>query len=189
MFYNINDMTLIVQFEEVSTLNLPIESMASSMDSMGTSCSGTIITRDRYSVSQTTDNQDSIFVYEDGTGETTEISRNTATLESSGESSSLVLGGLYSDSTGFKTIQDVITMTPDDSIIKSIDGSTVSGLTIDGSISWDKNECALYLSADKIFRFKYNPASGDDPAMFALESLNQAETAYIPKFEIHNYKS
>lgn len=182
-------MTLIVQFEEVAILDLPIESVASVMDSLGTSVSGTIITKDRFAVSQTTENTDSIFVYEEGNDESTEISRNTAVLESSGQSSSLVLGGLYSDTSGFKTIQDIVTLKPELSILKSINGTDVSGLTIDGSLSWDKSDRALYLSSDKIFRFKYTPQNGNNPPTFALEALNQAETAYIPKFEIHNYKS
>ena len=177
-------MTLTILFEQVELISLPLESIAPLMDTMGTSCSGTIITRDRFAVSQTVDNQDSAFVYDSVLDETTEISRDTATLESSGDSSTLVLGGLYSDPSGVKTIQDIITMAPDASVIRSIELNDVASVTIDGSISWNKDECALYLSSDRIFRFKYNPSDGTDPSRLSLESLNQSETAYIPKFEI-----
>lgn len=177
-------MTLTIKFEQVVLLSLPLESIATSMDSMGTSCSGTIITRDRFAVSQTTDNQDSTFVYDDTLDETTEISRDTATLESSGQSSTLVLGGLYSDPSGVKTIQDIITLTPDSSVLRSIELNDVASVTIDGSISWNKDECALYMSEDKIFRFKYNASDGTNPSRLSLESLNIAGTTYIPKFEI-----
>ena len=177
-------MTLTIKFEQVELLSLPLESIATSMESMGTSCSGTIITRDRFAVSQTVDNHDSTFVYDDTLGETTEISRDTATLESSGESSTLVLGGLYADPSGVKTIQDIITLKPDSSVLRSIELNDVASVTIDGSISWNKDECALYMSEDKIFRFKYNPNDGVNPSRLSLESLNIAETAYIPKFEI-----
>jgi hypothetical protein len=177
-------MTLTIRFEKVELISLPLQSIAPTMASLGTSCSGTIITRDIYAVSDTLDNQDSAYVYDSLLEETTEISRDTATLESSGSSSTLKLSGLHSDISGTKTIQDIITMTPYAAVLNSIEENEVASVTIDGSMSWNKDECALYLSSDKIFRFKYNSSNGTDPSRLSLESLNQEGTIYIPKFEI-----
>jgi len=177
-------MTLVVLFEKVELLSLPLETIAQSMDSLGTMCSGTVVTGDRYSVSQTIDNQGSVFVHDSIANSTTEISRDTAVLETTGNSSSLSLGGLYANSSGVKTIQDVIQMTPESSVVTSINGSIVSSITIDGSISWNKDDCCLYLSENRVFRFKYNPGTDTELPRLSLEALNQAGTSYIPKFEV-----
>lgn len=177
-------MTLVVLFENVDLLSLPMESIARSMDSMGPMCSGTLVTGDRFAVSQTMDNQGSVFVHDSTANDTTEISRDTAVLETTGESSSLSLGGLYSDGSGVKTIQDVIHMTPTSSVLTSITDSSVSSITIDGSISWNKDDCCLYMAEDKVFRFKYNVGTTTEASRLSLEALNQAGTAYIPKFEV-----
>ena len=177
-------MTLIVQFEKVELLSLPLESMVDSVETMGTTCSGTLVTGDRFTVSQTGDNYESVYVYDETGEDSTEISRDTTTLDSTGVSSSLILSGLYSDTSGIKTIQDVIHMEPERSVLTSIDETSVSSVTIDGSISWDKNDCCLYMASDKIFRFKYNPGTETQSPRLSLEALNQAGTSYVPKFEI-----
>lgn len=177
-------MTLVVLFEKVQLLSLPMESMAHNMDSMGATCSGTLVTGDRYTVSQTIDNRGSVFVHDSTDNDTTEISRDTAVLESSGDTSSLSLGGLYSDGSGVKTIQDVIHMTPDRSVLTSIADSSVASIIIDGSISWNKDDCCLYMAEDKVFRFKYNSGSDLEPPRLSLEALDQAGATYIPKFEV-----
>jgi len=177
-------MTLVVLFEKVELLSLPLETIAQNMDSMGTMCSGTVVTGDRYSVSQTIDNQGSVFVHDPNENSTTEISRDKALLETTGESSSLSLGGLYTNNSGVKTIQDIIQMTPESSVVTSINGTAVSSITIDGSISWNRDDCCLYLSENRIFRFKYNPGTDTESPRLSLEALNQAGTSYIPKFEV-----
>ena len=182
-------MTLVVLFENVNLLSLPLESLAHDMDSMGTMCSGTLVTGDRFCVSQSLDNQGSVFVHNPADNSTTEISRDTAVLETNGGSSSLSLGGLYSNASGFKTIQDVIHLTPDNSVINSISDNAVSSITIDGSISWNKDDCCLYLSEDKVFRFKYNEGTDTQPPRLSLEALDQSGSSYIPKFEIERNSS
>ena len=177
-------MTLVALFEKVELLSLPMESIAHSMETMGTMCSGTLVTGDRYTVSQTADNQGSVFVHDSLSNDTTEISRDTASLGNTGETSSLSLGGLYSDGSGVKTIQDVIHMTPESSVLTSITDTAVSSITIDGSISWNKDDCCLYMAEDKVFRFKYNPGTSTEAPRLSLEALDQAGTSYIPKFEV-----
>lgn len=175
-------MTLVVLFEKVELLSLPLESFKESVDNMGPMLSGTLVTGDRFTVSQSVDNQGSVFVHDPLSDDTTEISRETSKLETTGESSSLLLGGLYSDTSGVKTIQDVIKMSAESTVLTSISDTAVSSVTIDGSISWNKNDCCLYMSEDKIFRFKYN--NDTDTPRLSLEALNQSGTAYIPKFEV-----
>jgi hypothetical protein len=177
-------MTLVALFEKVDLLSLPIESLAHGMDSMGTVCSGTLVTGDRFTVSQNLDNQESVFVHDSVDNETTEISRDTAVLETTGGASSLSLGGLYSDTSGVKTIQDIIHMTPESSVLTSIEDSSVSSIVIDGSISWNRDDCCLYMAEDRVFRFKYNAGTSTEPPRLSLEALNQAGDSYIPKFEV-----
>lgn len=177
-------MTLVVLFEKVDLLSLPMASIAESMESMGPMCSGTLVTGDRFAVSHTSGNQGSVFIHDSNEDDTVEISRDTSTLENTGETSSLVLGGLYSDSSGVRTIQDVVQMTPEKSVLTSITESSVSSITIDGSISWNKDDCCLYLSEDKVFRFRYNPGTNTDAPRLSLEALNQSGTEYTPKFEV-----
>lgn len=177
-------MTLVVLFEKVDLLSLPLASVAEGMSTMGSTCSGTLVTGDRFTVSHDSDNQGSVFIHDPVDDDTVEISRDTAVLETTGETSSLSMGSLYSDVSGIKTIQDVVHMTPEKAILTSISDTTVSSITIDGSISWNKNENSLYLSEDQIFRFRYNPGTNTEPPRLSLEALNQSGTAYIPKFEI-----
>ncbi len=180
-------MTLVVLFEKVDLLSLPMASVAESMESMGPVCSGTLVTGDRFAVSHTPGNQGSVFVHDSNTGDTVEISRDTSILETTGDTSSLVLGGLYSDDSGVRTIQDVVKMTPEKSVLTSITNSSVASITIDGSISWNKDDCCLYLSEDKVFRFRYNPGTNTDAPRLSLEALDQSGTGYIPKFEVEKY--
>lgn len=177
-------MTLVVLFEKVDLLSLPMASVAESMRTMGSMCSGTLVTGDRFTVSHDTDNQGSVFIHDPVENDTIEISRDTAVLEATGESSSFSLGSLYADVSGVKTIQDVVHMTPEKTVMSSISETSVSSITIDGSISWNKDDCCLYLSEDQIFRFKYNPGTNTEPPRLSLEALNQSGTAYIPKFEV-----
>lgn len=177
-------MTLVILFEKVDLLSLPMESIAESMESMGPMCSGTLVTGDRFTVAHTSGNQGSVFVHDPNEDDTIEISRDTSTLDTTGDTSSMVLGGLYSDISGVRTMQDVIKMTPESSVVTSITNSAVSSITIDGSISWNKDDCCLYLSEDKVFRFKYNSGTDTDSPRLSLEALNQSGTDYIPKFEV-----
>lgn len=177
-------MTLVALFERVELLSLPVEALAHGVDAMGTTCSGTLVTGDRFTVSQSSGNRESVFVHDPIGDATTEISRDTAALETAGGPSSLSLGGLYTDGSGVKTIQGVMSLAPDRSVLAAIEGSSVSSTTIDGSISWDRDDCCLYMSEDKVFRFRYNAGTPTTPPRLSLEALDQSGSAYVPKFEV-----
>ena len=175
-------MPLIATFENVEFTETPQANYVSNVSTLGYVCTGTMVSGNRYSIGSSTTNYDASFILDSGV--TTEITRESVSLEEDGTSANMDMSVLHEDSSGIKSIENVISSNPSETILKSKLGSYTINATIDGSISWNTNDCALYLSSDKIFRFKYSAATESSPAKLSLEALNSNETEYISKMDI-----
>ena len=130
------------------------------------------------------DINNSTYVYDSTLNETTEIAREVVSMESSGESSTITHAVLNEGLSG-KTIQNVLSSNPSSTIITSVDNtsSTTCNATLDGSISWDTSDASLYLSSDKLFRFRYIVTDGSEPSRLVLEGYSDTLSDYLPKAE------
>lgn len=126
------------------------------------------------------------YVYNELDGDTTEICRDEVSMDVVENSALMTFGVLHEAETetgGVKTIQPIISTRSTATILTSLDSTDVYNLTLDGSISWDRDEACLYLSSNKAFRFRYIESNGVDPSRLALEGLNDATGEYHPKVE------
>lgn len=147
----------------------------------GVAC-GTIVHHNKDQVSSGSTQSNSSFVYDSNSQRTTEVSRTETVLQAPGESH-VELGTLVTVG-GEKAMKAVITTSPTSTVMSSLQGGLAANLTIDGSISWDRDESCLYLSANRAFRFRYMESDGVMPSMLVLEGLNPVTLDYVPKFEI-----
>lgn len=160
----------------------PSESLAPIIENLSTISSGFLMHKDSYNVSSGMTNSNSCYVYDSSNNSTSEIYRESVTMRTGGESAYASLGVLLDDA-GIKTIQPVITTCPESTVFTSIGGGRVCNLTLDGSISWDRDDACLYLSANKAFRFRYVEADQINPSRLVLEGYNDSSTEYVAKIE------
>lgn len=153
------------------------------LDNMSSVACGTVFHNNKSQVSTGSTQSNSSFVYDTQSQETTEVSRNDAVLGDDGQSAHIEMGNLVTVN-GERGIQGVIKSDATSTTLSSLQGGLTARLTIDGSLSWDRDECCLYLSANKAFRFKYIESDGIKPSMLVLEGLNPTTLQYMPKFEI-----
>ena len=153
-----------------------------SLEHLSVVACGSIIHNDKNQVGLGSTQSNSTFVYDAPGQTTTEVSRNDVVLDPSGDSASVTLGTLVTAGGG-QSMKEVIKSSPTSTIISSLQGTSVSNLSIDGSISWDRDESCLYLSANKAFRFKYIESDGVSPSMLVLEGLSATTLEYMPKVE------
>ncbi|CAM9133845.1 unnamed protein product, partial [Ectocarpus sp. 8 AP-2014] len=144
---------------------------------------GTIVHNDKTQVASGNTQSNSRFVYDQQSQDTTEVSRNATVLDASGQSAHVELSTLVTVD-GERSMQPVIKSSPTSTTFSSLRGGLVANLTIDGSISWDRDESCLYFAANRAFRFKYIESNGISPSMLVLEGLNPTTLQYTPKFEI-----
>lgn len=153
------------------------------LDNLSPVACGTIFHNNTSQVAAGSTQSNSSFVYDALTHETTEVSRNDAVLDDDGQSAHVEMGNLVTVN-GEKGVQGVVRSDPMSTTLSSLQEGLTARLTIDGSLSWDRDECCLYLSANKAFRFKYIESNGISPSMLVLEGLNNTTLKYLPKFEI-----
>lgn len=118
---------------------------------------------------------------------TTEVCRDQVCLsveENTGEMSFGVLHEVNTEESGLvKTIQPVVHTTTERTTLTSVDSVDVCRLTFDGSISWNKNEACLYLSSNRVFRFRFIESDGISPSRLAIQGLNEETGEYTSKVE------
>lgn len=153
------------------------------LDNMSSVACGTLIHNNKSQVSMGSIQSNSSFVYDTQSQATTEVSRNDAVLDEKGQSARVGMSNLVTVN-GERGIQTVINSDATSTILSSLRGGLTARLTVDGSLSWDRDECCLYLSANKAFRFKYIESDGIRPSMLVLEGLNPITLQYAPKLEI-----
>jgi len=170
-------------------MSTPVEPPHSSIVALSSNlapiCAGTIIHRNKNQITSGSEINNSTYVHDTGLNTSTEIAREVVTMDTAGTTSTISLGVLNEDSTPEQTIQPVVVSTPSSTTVTSVDNSTpsVCNLTLDGSISWDKDDACLYLSANKVFRFRYIVTDGIEPSRLALEGYSDTFLTYLPKAE------
>jgi len=170
-------------------MSTPVEPPHSSIVSISSNlapiCAGTIVHRNKNQITSGSEINNSTYVHDTDLNVSTEIAREVVTMDISGTTSTISMGVLNEDSISEQTIQPVITSTPLSTVITSTDNSTpsVCNLTLDGSISWDKDDACLYLSANKVFRFRYIVTDGVEPSRLSLEGYSDTLLVYLPKAE------
>ena len=162
--------------------NLAYPSLVEVVDNLTSVSSGRIVHNDINHVTTGQEVCNSSFIHDDSDGTSLEIQRDSIIMDPSGESSSMYLGVLH-ETDSIKTIQNVVTTSSEKTVITSLDYSSVYNLTLDGSISWDSDTSALYLSANKNFRFRFADSDGINPSRLVLEGLNDFNGLYDPKVE------
>lgn len=163
-------------------ISLSYPSLVQQSDKLTSVSCGRVVHNNTCHVTQGQKVYTSSFVHDDSDGMSTEITRDEVVMDSSGTSSSMYLGVLQEFSS-VQTMQPIVTTNPETTMITSLDSSSVYNLTLDGSISWDKDSSCLYLSANKAFRFRYIESDGVLPSRLVLEGLNETTDSYDPKVE------
>lgn len=153
-----------------------------SLDNLSGVACGTIVHHNKNQVSPGSTQSNSSFVYDSPNQRTTEVSRNDAVLQAPGQSY-VELGTLVTVA-GEQNMKPIVTSSAASTVLSSLQDGLASNMTIDGSISWDRDESCLYLSANKAFRFRYIESDGVMPSMLVLEGLNPTTLGYVAKFEI-----
>ncbi|ACH46838.1 unknown [Feldmannia species virus] len=124
----------------------------------------------------------SSFSYDEESGEAREVSRDDVIVDSSSGSVSFRSSVRSKNS----TMQPVLISASSQSCVKSsTDNELFTTLTLDGGISWDSSTACLYLSADKLFRFRFAESDGVNPSRLILEALGSENGGgtYLPKAE------
>lgn len=170
-------------------MSTPVEPPYSSIVVLSTSlapvCAGTIVHRNKNQVTSGSEIYNSTYVHDSVTDVSTEIAREVVSMDPSGSTSTMTMGVLNEATGPVQTLQPVVTTSPSSTILTSVDNvsPSVCNLTLDGSISWDKDDACLYLSSNKVFRFRYIVTDGTNPSRLALEGYSDSLSTYLPKAE------
>lgn len=131
----------------------------------------------------TTYGKNSFYVYDPTAGTTKEVSRISHGMDDAGETGSVSVDLLYTDSVGGESIANTILTQPSSTTITSRDDTEVISATFSSEgLFFDSNNGNIYFGADKDFRIHYEEASGLDPAMLQIQSLDG--TDYFTRFLI-----
>ena len=131
----------------------------------------------------TTYGKNSFFVYDPTAGTTKEVSRISHGLDDAGETGSVSIDLLYTDSLAVESIVNTFTTKPSSTTITSRDDvETISATFDSGGLSFDSDSGAIYFGAGKEFRIQYTDAIGLDPSMLKIESISG--TDYLTRFLI-----
>lgn len=134
-------------------------------------------------VDDTTYGKNSFFVYNSSDGTTTECTRFSHGLNAAGDTGSVTVGLLYTDSDSNTSIVNAFTTTPSCTTITSRDDTeTVTATFNSAGLSFDSDNGNIYFGADKDFRIHFAEESGLDPAMLQIQSLSNSE--YVTRFLI-----
>jgi len=163
----------------------PYSTLVSLSSNLAPVCAGTIIHRNKSQVTSGSEINNSTYIHDVTLDTSTEIARDVVKMDTSGSTSTISLGVLNEDSTPEQTIQPIVQSAPSSTTVTSVDNTTpsVCNLTLDGSISWDKDSACLYLSSNKVFRFRYIVTDGTEPSRLALEGYSDSLLTYLPKAE------
>lgn len=102
-------------------------------------------------------------------------------MSDSGDTGSIAIELLYTDSSNNETIISTLTTDPSSTTITSRDDSeTITATTNTSGLSFDSDSGAIYFGANKMFRIQYQEISGLDPTMLSIQSLSG--TDYITRF-------
>lgn len=153
-----------------------------SVDNLAVVACANIVHNDKNQVSIDQVQSNHAFVHESVGGKTTEIVREEVAMDASGGAAEATLGVLVTVA-GEQSMKQVVKAAAAATIVSSVQGTSVANMSIDGSISWDRDESCLYLSANKAFRFRFSESDGVSPSMLVLEGLNASTLEYAPKVE------
>jgi len=128
----------------------------------------------------------SFFVY-DGTSSTTEIARKSYALSADGATSTMSVGVLRTDDAAEKSMEPVLQTTVEKTLINCFSGTesnaSITTTTLDGSLSWDRDNASLYFGASKKFRISYKASDLSNPAKLAIQALNSTSGLYETRAE------
>jgi hypothetical protein len=166
--------------------SLPHPSLVKYTKSLSSACCGRIVHSNTNLIApgKEEDATKASYVYNVEDDHTTEICRDEVKMDPVQNSASMTLGVLHeAEPGGTKTIQPIISTTSAATTLTSLDSTGVYNLTLDGSVSWDRDEACLYMSSNKAFRFRYVESDGVSPSRLALEGLSNDTGEYRPKVE------
>lgn len=147
-----------------------------------------LIMRSSYQVTEkvdgdTTYGKNSFFVYDPTANTTKEVSRISHGLDDAGSSGSVDVKLLYTDSAGSESFVNTLVSQASSTTITARDETEEISATFNsGGLSFDSDNGNIYFGADKDFRIHYAEASGLDPAMLQIQSLDG--TDYYTRFLI-----
>ncbi len=167
-----------------SERDLSHPSLVQSMEYLSVVSSGSIVHNDKNQVSLGQTQTNSTYVHDTSDDTTLEISRDDVILDTSGDNAKANMGVLVSVN-GEQNMKTVLSSDANSTVMSSIEGTLISNFTLDGDISWDRDESCLYLSANKAFRFRFHESDGIIPSRLTLEGLNETTLEYMPKVEFH----
>jgi hypothetical protein len=127
----------------------------------------------------------SFFAYDEVSADTTETVRESHDQDDDG-SGKVTVGVLYNDTSSGSAEQRVFNCMdtrPEKTVISTIRGSQETTTTLNGAISWSRDDSALYLGT---FRVRYTPASGGEPAKLCIENFDNVSGQYLAVTEFES---
>ena len=129
----------------------------------------------------------SFFVHDDTSGVTTEVARKSYALSADGSAGTMSIGVLRTDDADEKSMEPVLQTTVEKTLINCFSGTetdaSITTTTLDGSLSWDRDNASLYFGASKKFRISYKASDVSNPAKLAIQALNSTSGLYETRAE------
>lgn len=123
----------------------------------------------------------SYYVYDSSSGTTLECARISHGLNDTKDTGSVKFSVLYTDGLGDQSLIDTVTTDPAETSIRSkTDTSDLTATFGTGGLHFNTDEGDIYFGEDKDFRIHFQEASGLDPAMLQIQSLNGS--TYVTRF-------
>ena len=135
---------------------------------------------------ETTYGRNSFHIYNPVDDTTTECTRVSHGLNDAGDTGSVSIGVLYTDSNSDQTVVTTISSDPTTTSISSRDQNSPEVVTATfntGGLSFDSDNGNIYFGADKDFRIHFEDQSGLDPAMLQVQS-KATDASYVTRFLI-----
>ena len=133
---------------------------------------------------ETTIGLNSFFVYDHDTGQTTECTRIKHGLSDDGNTGSVELDVLYTDSLSAQTMFNTFSSSAEQTSIstRNAAGDVVSATFSNDGLSFDVDSGGVYFGAGKEFRIQFVPKEGLDPNSLKIQSLDATSGEYITRF-------
>lgn len=123
----------------------------------------------------------SYYVYDSSSGTTLECARISHGLNDTKDTGSVKFSVLYTDGLGDQSLIDTVTTDPAETSIRSkTDTADLTATFGTGGLHFNTDEGDIYFGEDKDFRIHFQEASGLDPAMLQIQSLNGS--TYVTRF-------
>lgn len=123
----------------------------------------------------------SYFVYDSSTDTTLECARISHGLNDAKDTGSVKFSVLYTDGVGAQSLIDTVSTDPAETSIRSkTDTADLTATFGTGGLHFNTDEGDIYFGEDKDFRIHFQEASGLDPAMLQIQSLNGS--TYVTRF-------